>query len=539
MGADLLKFYTTKVKREWKIAFWAAVILGLLIHTYKFTNMLLNHDALFNYYGSQNMLGSGRWLLSLSCGLSSYFNLPWLIGVMSVLFIALTAVVIVDIFKAENPVLIAVISGLIVSFPAITDTFYFEFTADGYMMAMFLAAVSVKLSAFEEKEIWKAALSAVCICCACAIYQAYVSFALVLALTYFIVEAFDGKRTNREVAAWALKEIAIYISAMAGYYVIWKLFLLISGEAATTYLGMDKIGQMSLGNIAGAIGASAKNFVLFFLEWNIMEHGFTAWNILNILFLTFGIATLITAVFKSGLYKRKLQFVLGLAAGCAIPFVVYIWLFASPEVKYSTRMEQSVCFCYILIAILAEKYVSPKRSSVVGLLLSALIFYNAVAANVFYYYMERCSQQSYAAAIELSTRLHELDDGSIQYLCIGGGLETWEDEDYLSPEVLGSLGKLKAVDKNLLMGSTNVSLYLMKELGFELSYYKMNEDAVIPVRDKSNGEPVANGWTLQFPLVSAEEKSRILQTEEYKNAPCWPSANSIFVMDQTIVVKLS
>lgn len=82
MGTDLLVFYKDKVKKEWKIAFWAAFAACLLIHIYKFTNPILNHDSVFNVYTDQNMTGSGRWLLQYACGISSYFDLHWVNGLL-------------------------------------------------------------------------------------------------------------------------------------------------------------------------------------------------------------------------------------------------------------------------------------------------------------------------------------------------------------------------------------------------------------------------------------------------------------------------
>lgn len=83
MGEGLIRFYHTKIKREWKMAFAVAFFCGLLIHIYKFTNTLPGHDSLFNVYSSQNMVKSGRWFLAIACGFSSYFDLPWIDGLFS------------------------------------------------------------------------------------------------------------------------------------------------------------------------------------------------------------------------------------------------------------------------------------------------------------------------------------------------------------------------------------------------------------------------------------------------------------------------
>ena len=80
MGESLITFYKDKVKKEWEMAFFAAFISCLLIHIYKFTNNLPNHDSFFNVYFNQDMTMSGRWFLQYACGISSYFDLPGLMG---------------------------------------------------------------------------------------------------------------------------------------------------------------------------------------------------------------------------------------------------------------------------------------------------------------------------------------------------------------------------------------------------------------------------------------------------------------------------
>lgn len=210
MGTGLLEVYHNKIKQSWKIAFISTFIIGMLVHIYKFTNTLLNHDALFNFYSDQNILGSGRWFLSIACQFSSYFDLPWLIGLFSILLIAFTAVVIADIFSVENPVMLVLIGGLLVTFPAITQTFFFEFTTDGYMVAMLLAALTVRFSLIGDKHIHHIFIAMGCICLCCAIYQAYVSFALVLALCYFIGAVLENSYTNKDIVRWVRNQITIY-----------------------------------------------------------------------------------------------------------------------------------------------------------------------------------------------------------------------------------------------------------------------------------------------------------------------------------------
>ncbi len=542
MGMALIELYKAKVKKEWKLAFLVSCVFGFVIHMWVFTGNLVNHDGLYNYYSTQHMVESGRWLLAPACSLSSYFNLPWLIGAISVFFIALTTVVVVDVFKMKNPVLIIITAGILVSSSTITEIFYYQFTADGYMIAMFLSALSVKLSLFEEKRIWRLLLAAACVCCSCAIYQSYVSFGMLLAIFYFMIEVFEGKRTLKECGVWIGKQVFVYAIGMAAYYIGWKVVLYFSHADATSYLGMDDVGSFGPRGIVRSITAIMWYFVRFFFEWDkdITEFRMSLQSFLNILFLIFAVGTILAAVCKSKVYRRKAQFVLGLVAACAIPFAAYFCLLVSTEVNYQLRMEQSMFICYIFVAVLAEKYLSSKLSTLLGVLLSVFVLYGGISANVAYYYMDKCVQQSYAKAVEIATQIHALDDGTIKKVYFSGDMALWSVEEYEDPTILGTIGKLRyRLDKNLLCGYRQSYLFFLNELGFELSYYRMNEDAEIPLMGKMPQEPVPGNWSFRFPGVSEEERAEIVLDEEYIARPYWPAADSVFVMGDTVVVKFS
>ena len=56
------------IKGKWKLAFFSAVCMGLLIHMPVMLSDIPNHDGLDSMHFDQNMITSGRWLLSVACG---------------------------------------------------------------------------------------------------------------------------------------------------------------------------------------------------------------------------------------------------------------------------------------------------------------------------------------------------------------------------------------------------------------------------------------------------------------------------------------
>lgn len=539
MGTAFITFYRTRIRPDWKFTFISTFVTGLLVHMYKFTNTLLSNDSLFNQYSSQHMVQSGRWFLSFACGISSRFDLPWVIGLISLVWISITAVILVDLFRVENRAVMLLTGGLLVTFPAVTQTFYYEFTADGYMLAMVLAALTVRFSTVGETRRTSLFLSFACIILTCGIYQAYVCFALVLSLCYFMAELLENRYTQKEYVMWVRRQILIYGLGMAVYYGIWHLLLRVGGTGPSLYLGMETIGQFSLSTIAHAVVQTITAFISAFMVWNFLEYGLTFYIILNILFLLTAAGIIITAIVKSRLLSRKCHTLLFFLCAIFLPFAAFIWYFASPGVQYSTRMEQSICLFYILAAVLAARWITPKKSDLIALLLGLIIFNNAITANMVYFYMHRCYEKSYATAVEIASHIHLLDDGTLESVMVVGVTDWFSEEEYRSGSGLRDLNLLKAIHKNLFSSSgACAARFLSDIIDLELSYYQNPEHELPSVAIDPNW-PVPGDWEWNFPLADDNIKKAMIYTDEIANMDCWPAAGSIKVIDHIAVIKLS
>ena len=540
MGEGFVEFYQTRIKKSWKLAFVSVFVIGLLVHMYKFTNTLLGHDSLFNIYGTQNVVRSGRWFLAAACSLSSFFDLPWVNGVLSLIWIGVAAAVVIDIFRIGNPVLILLTGGLLVTFPAVTQTFYFEYTADGYMLAMVLAALTVRFSMIGERRKSRLFLSFCCITLTCGIYQAYVSFALVLSLGYFMTELLENRYEKKLYTLWIRNQILIYGLGMAAYYVIWQIAMVCQGNLQPNqYMGIDTIGQIGPGFLWDAVKQTMTSFVSVFMVWNFLRRGLTMYTVLNILFLMAAAYIVVTAVRKSRLYTRKGQMLLFLLCMAAIPFAVFIWFFASQGIQYVVRMEQSVCLLYILCGVLANRWLKPGKSDIAALLLAVIIFNNGVTANMMYQYMHRCYEESYATGVEIATHIHLLDDGTQKEIVIVGLTSWFSEEEYESGGGLKELALLKSIYNNLFSAGSCPALFLSEVVGLELSYYRVNPEMEVPPVDVgSNNWPVSGGWTWRFPLADEAVKAKLIDTKQVADMPVWPAADSIQVIDDLIVIKL-
>lgn len=542
MGENIMKLYGEKVKKEWKIAFLSAMIAGFLVHTYKFTNYFPNHDGLYNFWSTQNMLASGRWFLAPACVLSSCFDLPWIIGVFSVLYMALTGVLISEIFEMKNPCLIVLSSSLLVSFPAVTETMFYEFTADGYMLAMLLGTIAVYLTRISGGFHWKNGIAAaVCICLACAIYQAYVSFAFILAVCYLMWELLKNHQKTGVYWKWVAWQAGIFGFGMVLYFVIWKIMMGLSGINPSGYQGIGTGEPINAVTLLTAAKQSIVSFLCTFLDRNPVRYGFSVYSVLGILF---GLAFVIVcgaAFYLSGLRKRPAEALLYLLCVLTIPFGCFLCYFISPGAEYHSRMLQSIVVLYILLGVLCEQWGNGIGKNLVMALLVGVILYNSVTANVCYAYLNRCHEQSLAVATELSTRIHLEDDGTaknVAFFGSVGGKWTIPEEDTMDPAKLGSLGSLKMVNYELLSDQSLIVLFLSQYLNFTLEYYRCH-DLELPEYHFPVTDPVSPGFSIRFPTADQETADAVFSTSEFQQMGIWPGKNSVKQIGETIVVRFS
>ena len=138
MPEKRLKELYNGISRQQRICFFAAVIFGFITHFYKITNWLPNWDSLVFRYDAQNMLPLGRWFLSFACAASSFYDLPWVNGVLSILFHSLGAVCICRIFDIKKGITAALIGAITVTIPTVASVMMYNYVADGYAAAFLL-----------------------------------------------------------------------------------------------------------------------------------------------------------------------------------------------------------------------------------------------------------------------------------------------------------------------------------------------------------------------------------------------------------------
>ncbi len=507
MGQGLITWYSKKWKKTEKLAFFFTFIFGLLVHMFTFTNTNFIGDSIARDYTPQDMTGSGRWFLQLACSISSYYDLPWLNGIMSVLYISITAIIIVRLFKMENPVVIALSSALLVSFPAVTSTFFYNFTADGYMLAMLLSALSVYFIRFGENRISRLTAGGIALCLSCAIYQAYVSFALVLTVFIFIKEMMEKDTQTKYLFKWLGSRIAVLVLSIGSYWAIWKVIVKVKNVEVTEYQGISDIGKFSVSSITTSLIKTVKTLVKFVFDWDPLEFGIDAVAVLKIVALAACAFALIAAIIKSGLFKKKSQLALCIFGICCLPFFICLWQLTSWSLNYHILMLQSICLIFIFALVLAEKYLPIKPKNIIALIMASLTFYFVVEANISYFNLDKTYERTHATASAIAVRVNSLTNENVKKVAYVGYRKEIIFSDATKNEFrfcyIGAHRMRDHISHNT------------KAVDFLNMYY-------------------------QVPLetVTEEECYEILDTPQVEAMGEWPAGDSVKVISDTVVVKL-
>ena len=218
MNETTLKIFnrTLHIKKQWKITFLATWIGGMLAHAYRFFNFLPSWDSMYNFAGTGATYSSGRCFLEFFSKISSKYDMPWVNGALSLLYISLASILLVELFELQECASCVLLALLIVSFPTVTASFAFMFTADGYMMAFLMAVLGIYLTWRYRYGIFP---GIICIGLSIGTYQAYISVMLCILLVMIVCDLLIKQKDFKSF----LQNNWKYIPLLLGGFLFYKI----------------------------------------------------------------------------------------------------------------------------------------------------------------------------------------------------------------------------------------------------------------------------------------------------------------------------
>lgn len=546
--ADFFGGLYGKIKREWKLAFLSCFLLGLLVHMPVLLSDIPNHDGLDSMYFDQNMITSGRWFLTVACGFSSYFTVPWVIGIIGLFFLGCGAAALCEFLEIRQGWAIVLCSGLLVTFPALCATFAYVFTLDGYMLALLLAVLA---ALFTKKYRLGFLPGAICLAFSMGTYQAYLAVTMILSV-FAVLELFvageekfarlafasggkdgDAKRKADFRARFlsALHYLYMGVIGVGLYYGLLQLLLWVQGKELAGYQGID-------GMVSGAAAESGllftlvkmyKDFVGFTFGGNVLfQNIFTLIACVVLALAVFG--TAIFAVGERKWWKNPIAFVIIGVMVLVMPVITNIILLVSPNVTYHLLMRyQWVLFLIGAVALASN--VSGTETIAVGEAVSdekaenhkrvwpfviqwcacvaafVLVFGYAVTDNIAYSNLQKKYEKTYAYCMRLLDRIEQTEGyyHGIPIAMIG----VVGNEQFPTTDLTGG------VTSNIIGMNGDYLLYT------GVNYREFMEHYL--------------GATLN--ILPAEAMGEMYYSEEYTAMDSFPGENSIRIIDGVMYIK--
>ncbi len=511
--AQALKSGYGKIKKEWRLGFLSAFLLGLLIHMPALLSDIPNHDGLASMYFDQNMITSGRWFLMVACGASSFFTVPWVIGLLGLVFLGVAAAALCELLEVRAGWAVMGISGLLVSFPALASTFAYVFTLDGYMLALLLSVLSVL---FTKKHRLGFLPGAVCLAFSLGIYQGYLAFAMILAV-FGILVIFCREREDtvscplRGSFLEALRYLYMGVLGVVFYYVILQVLLKIQGKELDTYQGINGMSGFGAGGLLHSLVTMYQDFAAFTFRGNVLfQNGF---GLLACILLAAAAALAFGCMAKCRKWwKNPAVFVIIGIALLALPPVTNVILLISPDVNYHLLMRYQWVLYLIGAVALAEKCCSGGRT---GALVQwaafaaafVLIFCYGLTDNIAYTNLQKRYEKTYAYCLRLLDRIEQTEGyyPGIPIAMVGVvGDEQFPPTDLTLSVTGGMIGMNGDV---LLYTGKNYEAFIRNYLGATLN------------------------------ILPADAMSEMYYSEEYVAMDSFPGENSVRIIDGVMYIK--
>lgn len=491
-------------KREWKLAFLSTFLTGVLVHMPAMLRDIPNHDGLASMYFDQNMITSGRWFLTVACGISSYYTLPWLIGLLAMLYLGITGVLLTEFLELKQSWAILLTGGLLAAFPSLASTFAYVFTMDGYMLAVLLAVLAVLLTKKYRLGFLPGAL---CLACSLGIYQAYLPVAVLLSLYgIYMLAAADGK--VREKLCGGLRYLWMGGIGVVLYYVILRVLLWLQGKELASYQGISSMGNAPHTGLLHTVAQMYRDFLAFTLKGNVFMNNLLSRGAMLLLGICAAVI-LICECRQKKWWKSWWFFAIIAVTVLGLPIAMNLIQVVSPDVTYHLLMRyQWVLLPVCMLAAISRHGRQTPWAQWLGLVCGGLLIFNyAVTDQIAYSNLEKKYEKTYAYCVRLLDRI-EQTEGYYQGIPIAM-IGVVGEESYPVTDLTGEVtaGMIGIGGDSLLYTGANYQAFLKNYLGATLN------------------------------ILPPEAMAEMYYSEAYREMESFPGADSIRIIDGIMYIK--
>lgn len=507
-----------------KYAFVGSLVFGLLAHLFILSNSLIYHDAAVVEMGNPDAtFTSGRWGLGILSWLSDLVGVTshssMFDGVLSILFIAIAGMIVVSLLDIKS-ILGSLITGfLLVSFPSVTGTFSFMFTAPYYFFAFLLTALALKL-VVDGAGFPRFAAGVLLLAFAIGVYQANMSIALALGFSVALIDYVYKGDSLQKSFKMLLKLLCLIAIGTLLYLCINRVIIDVTHLQVTSYQGMDSAGVIDLKALPVAIINCYKTFVKMKWESSLYSDGINNSLLLRFILIALSfIAVLVLILDTIRKWKRIRYVILTILFILLAPFAMNSIFVMSTDEEYivhTLMMYSLVIYLVLLLSIFEQSGLSSaikcvRLRDVVNVVIAACF----VTLPISYCYLDN------VAYYRMSLVQSEMDSWFTVLVSEIKGCDGYKDE--LPIAFIGN------------PGLQDSSIYSYPRYGVGIVGFAYDVPTLTSAYDWIDNMEIHTGFS---PDICSDIEP-LKESEEVKNMPCYPDHGSIKVIDNAVVVKFS
>lgn len=505
--------YWRGLPRSFRMAFVSAFLLGVIVHLYVFSNLLLNHDGIVTIHSGNADLSLGRWSQKFFRFLSWTYEMPVVIALLTVLALALCAGLTVYILDIHSPACILLVSGFMVSFPSVAAIFSYLFVADAFFIAAFLQVAAVWVTK-QFRYGWIVAIA--CIAVSLGSYQAFIGCSVALFLFDCILALFSDAPT-KDVLKRGLRYIAIILAGLLLYRVLLAFFLWKNHAVLSGYKGISTAINSSLVDYLRTLPQTYLQLIKFF--WS---PSYLIWQMRLLQRLMFFLAAgcFFFLTIQKRIYKNPVRLLLLICGVALLPAALnLICVICAGQTGVNILMQYSYVFAYVFALKLFEMTATEVRPLRFGrcrhaivlvslALCAALVWADVCLSNTAYLALQLEMETSQAIGIRVLSRLEELEGyvpGETPVMLV--------DTTHTIKKVATGFPQLEhmtGISNFVLLGSYAGANFLKFFCGAE-----------------------------SFRSASMEQREAITNAGVLASMPAFPAIDSIQFYDEVVIVKLS
>ena len=505
-----------------KNVFIITIITSLIVHFQLYALMITGPDTLINSMYHQADIWEPmllRFGLDFIQIIKGNIVSPILATLMSNIFLGLTVILTIDIFKIKNKYFKYITAVLFAVAPNISATLTFFYCSDAYMLGLFLATFSVFILKKYDNKKYIILISGILIAFSMGMYQTYISVTMVLCTATLIIDILN-KKERKQIFGYAFKYILTGITGIVLYYGISHIILLEKNLLVSNYSGADSIGMHTLLDIPRLMPEAYKSFFKYYFNDGMIPN--TIWHTNLLYAITFAIIliSIIYTLIKNKIYKEILNVLVLIFFMLLTPICFCIIEIMVPSVDMHILMACSMIYIFPIFFATLELLPKGKINKIfkfIVLFCSILISWNYMwQDNASYIAIKTMQNQAESTVLRLVAQVEQLDEYRPETpVLILGGLE---NNEYFNRKNT-SIEAKKLYNRTWGFISDNSTIWWGNLDSWRKILY----------------EYVGVNWN----LVSEWECSEIFETEQYKSMKYFPEQGSIKIINNTIVIKLS